>query len=333
VRAALSALALLAAVVLPFVVGVRIQAYASGLVSATIFLSLGLLVWTSGQVSLCHAAFVAVGATTTGHLAEHGVPWVAAVLLAGLVVVPLGLVIAVPAMRLSGIYLALATLGFGVLLQYLFYNRRIMFGQLGQLAVPRPSAPWLGIDPASDRAFYYVTLAAFLGATAIVYGVLRLRLGRLLRALSDSPLALATLGAPVNKIRLLVYGISAFIAGAAGGLSGALAGTASSAAYSYFSSLTLLAVLALYGTRVGVVPALSAGIALSVVPNYFTHVRGEWFTVLFGVAAIAAALMSDRGSSGSLAGSAGTEERVASRLRTSPTRQRLIPTPSTVGAP
>jgi branched-subunit amino acid ABC-type transport system permease component len=323
VQRGLAVVALVVAVFLPSLVGVRIQAYSSGLVSATVFLSLGLLVWTSGQVSLCHAGFVAVGATTTGHLLAHGVPWVAAVLVAGLVVVPLGFIIAVPAMRLSGIYLALATLGFGVLLQYLLYNRSFMFGQLGQLAVPRPDASWLGIDPNSDTAYYYVTLVGFLVATVIVYGVLRLRLGRLLRALSDSPLALAMHGAPVNKIRLLVYGISAFMAGAAGGLSGALAGTASSAAYSYFSSLTLLAVLALYGTRVGVVPALSAGIALSVIPSYLTSVRGEWFTILFGASAIGAALLSDRGSGG-LRLAPGLQQRITDRLATSPLRVRTL---------
>jgi ABC-type branched-subunit amino acid transport system permease subunit len=313
---------LVLALLVPSIVGVRTQAFASGLVSATIFLSLGLLVWTSGQVSLCHAGFVAVGATTTGHLLAHHVPWLVAVLLAGLVVVPLGFVIAVPAMRLSGIYLALATLGFGVLLQYLFYNRPFMFGQLGQIAVPRPDASWLGLDPSSDRAYYYVTLVGFLSATLVVKSVLRMRLGRLLRGLADSPLALATHGAPVNKVRLLVYGISAFLAGAAGGLSGALAGTASSAAYSYFSSLTLLAVLALYGTRVGVVPALAAGAALSVVPSYLTSVRGEWFTIVFGASAILAALASDR-APGLPRLRPGTAQRLSARGATSPTRARL----------
>jgi branched-subunit amino acid ABC-type transport system permease component len=318
--AALAGLAV--AVVLPELVGVRIQSFASGLVSATVFLSLGLLVWTSGQVSLCHAGFVAVGATTTGHLLGAGVPWVLAVLVAGLVVVPLGLVIAVPAMRLSGIYLALATLGFGVLLQYLFYNRPFMFGQLGQIAVPRPSASWLGIDPSSDTSYYYVTLIAFLLATGVVHGVLRLRLGRLLRALADSPLALATHGAPVNRIRLLVYGISAFLAGAAGGLSGALSGTASSAGYSYFGSLTLLAVLALYGTKVGVIPSLAAGLALSVVPSYLTSVRSEWFTIVFGASAIVAALLSDRSLAPRLP--SGAQQRLVDRRVTSPTRARLM---------
>jgi ABC-type branched-subunit amino acid transport system permease subunit len=292
------------------------------MVAATIFLSLGLLVWTSGQVSLCHAAFVAVGAATTGHLVSGGVPWVLAVLIAGLIVVPLGFVIAIPAMRLSGIYLALATFGFGVLLQYLCYNRGFMFGQLGQLAVPRPSASWLGITPSSDRAYYYVTVVAFIAAAAVVYGVLRARLGRLLRGLADSPLALATHGAPVNKIRLLVYGISAFLAGAAGGLSGSLAGTASASAYSYFNSLTYLAVLALYGTRVGIVPALSAGAALAVIPSYLTRVRADWFTLLFGVSAVIAALLSDRSSAGRSLPT-GLASRLRPRLARSPVRDRL----------
>lgn len=312
---------LVVGLLLPFLVGVRIQSFSNGLVSAIVFLSLGLLVWTSGQVSLCHAAFVAVGAATTGHLLAAGVPWLLAVLLAGLVVVPLGAIIAIPAIRLSGIYLALATLGFGVLLQYLCYNRGFMFGELGQLAVPRPSAAWLGLDPSSDRSYYYVVLVAFVACAALVQAVLRMRLGRLLRALADSPLALATHGAPVNKVRLLVYVISAFLAGAAGGLSGSLAGTASATAYTYFNSLIYLAVLALYGTRVGIVPALSAGVALSVVPSYLPGVGADWFTLLFGVAAIGAALTSDRTHGGHV--SAGLAARLVARATRSPATDRL----------
>ena len=115
--------------------------WSDGLTQVVLFLSLGLLVRTSGQVSLCQAAFAAIGATTMGHLtAGFGLPWGAALLLAGLAAVPIGAFIAIPAIRLPGVFLALATFGFGVTMQQMGYPLWIMFGSssLGQ-AVNRPS--------------------------------------------------------------------------------------------------------------------------------------------------------------------------------------------------
>jgi ABC-type branched-subunit amino acid transport system permease subunit len=118
---------------------------------------------TSGQTSLCHAAFAAVGASSFSHFAHGaGIPWLPALLLAGLVAVPVGALVAIPAIRLSGLYLALATFGFGVLLQQLVYRTRFMFGRSGPLSVPRPSAA------DGDIAFYYVVLVVAVLACALV---------------------------------------------------------------------------------------------------------------------------------------------------------------------
>ena len=88
--------------------------WTNALITVLLFSSLALLVWVSGQISLCHAPFVALGATNMSHMQDKGVPWALAVLFAGLLTVPVGVLIALPAIRLSGLYLALATLGFGI---------------------------------------------------------------------------------------------------------------------------------------------------------------------------------------------------------------------------
>jgi ABC-type branched-subunit amino acid transport system permease subunit len=109
------------------------------LTDVMLFLSLGLLVRSSRQISLCQVTFAAIGAVAFSKLAGAGVPWLPALLIAGLVVVPIGALLAIPAVRLSGLYLALATFGFGLLVQAMFYQSSIGFGieDLG-LPMPRP---------------------------------------------------------------------------------------------------------------------------------------------------------------------------------------------------
>ncbi|MBA2950828.1 branched-chain amino acid ABC transporter permease [Streptomyces himalayensis] len=177
--------------------------------------SLHLLVRTSGQVSLAHAALVAVGASTFSHLAVGaGLPWPVAVVLAGAVAVPVGVLVAVPAIRLSGLYLALATFGIGLLLEKVVYGSTWMFGATGTLPATRPALL------AGDTAFYYVLLAAAVAGSLMVAAIGRSRLGRLLWAMADSPTMLSTLGLGlgVNVTRVTVFAISAFVAGIAGAL-------------------------------------------------------------------------------------------------------------------
>jgi len=115
-------------------------------------------------------------------------PWLLALLLAGLVAVPVGAFVAIPAIRrLSGVYLALATFGFGVLLSNVFYTTSAMFGQaVGGIPVPRPLArigPW---NLSTDNGFYYLLCSS---RHYRIHHLLiqRGRLGRLLRGLADSP--------------------------------------------------------------------------------------------------------------------------------------------------
>ena len=274
------------AAAVPALVGTRLPLYSSGAAYVVLFVSLALLVRTSGQTSLCHAGFAAVGASSFSHFAHGaGVPWGLALLCAGLVAVPVGALVAIPAIRLSGIYLALATFGFGVLLQQLAYRLKIMFGRSGPLTVPRPAG--LG----GDTAFYYVILAVAVLACLLVAALTRQRLGRLLRALSDSPLALGAQGVNVNVTRVLVFCISAFLAAIAGALLAALSGSVDVAPFDPFQSLLYLAVLAVAGSGQLRAPVVAA-LLLAVLPAYLagSDTVATYEPVAFGVGALVVAL-------------------------------------------
>ncbi|MGA2008892.1 MAG: branched-chain amino acid ABC transporter permease/ATP-binding protein, partial [Solirubrobacteraceae bacterium] len=134
--------------------------------------------------------------------------------------------LAIPAVRLSGLYLALATFGFGLLVQAMFYQSSVGFGvaDLG-LAMPRPT--WLGLS--GDRGFYFLLLALTVLASGAVIWLIQGRLGGLLRMLGSSPLTLEAFGVNITVTRILVFCLSAFIAAIAGALAGCALGTARSA--------------------------------------------------------------------------------------------------------
>ena len=151
------------------------------LISIMLLLSLGLLVRNSGQISLCHLAFAAVGAAAFGHFTStFGLPWLLSFVLAALVAVPVGALIAIPAVRLSGVFLALATLGFGFVAQDVFYTQSFMFGNgvLG-LADPRPHISIGGWHLYSDQGFYYLLLVIAVLVVVTVTVITSGRLGRL----------------------------------------------------------------------------------------------------------------------------------------------------------
>ena len=277
-----------ALLLVPHVVGTRLPIYTTGLVFVVLFLSLGLLVRTSNQVSLCQLGFAAVGGAAFSHLAHSvGLPWPIALVGAGLVTIPVGALIALPAIRLSGLYLALATLGFGILLERMAYASMFLFGRKGLRPAPRPSFA------SGDTAYYYVVLAAVLCAFAVVIAVERGRLGQLLRAMGDSPVALAAHGTNVNVTRLLVFCISAFLAGIGGALLGPLSGTVTASSFNSFQSLILLAVLAIMAAYSPgpITAAVAASASFVVLPAYFrSPTFSTWLQVVFGASAVLAAM-------------------------------------------
>jgi ABC-type branched-subunit amino acid transport system ATPase component/branched-subunit amino acid ABC-type transport system permease component len=271
-------------------VGNDLSFWTVGLLSVILFLSLGLLIRESGQVSLCQYAFAAVGAAAFSHFAvDHGIPWLLALLLSGLVAVPVGLLIALPAIRLSGVFLALATLGFGIMLEKLLYLQDIMFGATADgLVGPRPSFAQ------SDRDYYYLVLVAVALVSIVVVAIARGRLGRLLLGLRDSPVALDTEGASTNTTRVLVFCISAMIAGIYGALYSGFVGRVNGATFPSFASLTIIAIVVL---AVGSAPwyALTSAAFLTIIPSYIDIENIQsYLQIFFGVAVIGVGIRATR---------------------------------------
>jgi ABC-type branched-subunit amino acid transport system ATPase component/branched-subunit amino acid ABC-type transport system permease component len=288
------ALGLLA--VIPIIQSGKVDVWSAALINIILFLSLGLLVRRSGQISLCHLAFAAVGAAAFGHFAGDGIPWLFSLILAALVAVPVGAVVAIPAVRVSKVFLALATLGFGILMEQAFYTRDFMFGQspIG-LAAPRPGisiGPW---NLSSDTGFYYVLLIITLLVVIALMVINRGRLGRLLEAMSDSPLALETYGATSSVLKVIVFCIVAAIASMAGALEAQLFSFGIGTYFPSFNSLILVALVVIV-TVGDPWYAVIAAIGYSVIPAYITgSTTTSWLNLLFGVGAATAALGANQG--------------------------------------
>jgi ABC-type branched-subunit amino acid transport system permease subunit len=325
-RIALGIVVTAVALRLPYAVGARLPVYTAALAHVVVFLSLALLMRTSGQVSLAQLGFAAVGAAASARLAtEAGLPWLAAVLLGGLVAVPVGGLLAIPAIRRSGLYLALATFGFAVLLERLLFSTGLMFGgNASSVPAPRPSFA------TGDRAYFYVVLVFVVGSILLIAGIHRSRLGRLLQAMADSPTAVSTYGTSVTAIKVIVFCVSAFLAGLGGALLGPVTGSASPGNFGTFASL-LLVVVAVIVPGAEVTASIGAAFALIVMPSYISSAElTDYLPVLFGVSAVSVAM----GHAGSHAPA--WLARAASRARPqpqrSPVRTRLDRAPLPEGA-
>jgi branched-subunit amino acid ABC-type transport system permease component len=281
-------------VALPHLVaGPDVNQYSVGIGFAIVLLSLGLLLWSSGQISLCQMAFAALGASSFAHLQHSGVPWGLAILLAGLLTVPAGALVAIPSFRLTGVYLAVATFGFGLLAQNLLYTSGLMFGLDNSEQIARPHV--LGLDATTDQGYYYLAAAIFGACTLLVLGVRRSRLGRILRALADSPAALDAHAVRTKVTRLSVFCLSAFVAAIGGAVIGGAttgAGGDPGGPFSYFNSLALVAVLVFCGRRPVLGPVLAAFLfaVAKIYPPMDSQFMTDYRGVFFGGLAIAVAI-------------------------------------------
>lgn len=184
-----------------------------------VMLSLVLVTGYAGQINLATYAFMAVGATIMGSSLADGGTSPTGLLLAPLIAAPLGLVVALPTIRVQGLYVALASFAFALAAKEVIVADRRVLG-LNPRSVARPV---LGpFDTASDRTFLVFVVAAFAVVGVAVLAIRRGRFGRKLAALRDSEAACATLGMDVRWPKVAVFSISAAIAGFGGALFGSL---------------------------------------------------------------------------------------------------------------
>jgi branched-chain amino acid transport system permease protein len=179
-------------------------------------LGLNLLTGYAGQISLCHASFFGVGAYATAILTQKaGLPYLLSLLLGALLTTAIGALAAVPALRLKNIYLAIATLGFGVVLQKITFEWRSLTGGGGGLALTPPSIAGYELGAVG---LYYLTLILMTVGLFGAWNVSRGRTGRALLVIKDSEIAAGSLGIHASRYKVTAFAISAFYAATAGGL-------------------------------------------------------------------------------------------------------------------
>jgi branched-chain amino acid transport system permease protein len=254
-----------------------------GLALALVMLSLVPLTGYGGQVSLCQMTFAGLGAFAMAKLGVNGSILgfvVAAALAAGV-----GALIALPALRLQGLYLALSTMAFAALMDYMFFTNAHVFGNGGTLPVSR--LKFLGLHFTSERSYFVLLAIAFGALSMLVMWVRRGQFGRRLAAMRDSQVACATIGMNLAWTKLMVFMLSAAMAGIGGALYGGLTGSAGPIDFQMFQSLPIL-LLAVLGGITTASGALIGGLAFSflqVLEAHFPSVNGIAY-LLIGFGAI-----------------------------------------------
>ena len=249
---------------------------------AIVMLSLVLLTGYGGYASLAQFTFAGVGAVAYSKLDQ---PNLLGLLLAALIAAAVGALVAIPVLRLTGLYLALATLAFAQLMDKLVFGASFAYKIGNPLSAERLSI--LGLK-FSGTGEYTVLMAVFFVLIAfVVIAVRRGRLGRMLVAMRDSQAACGTLGLDLRWMRIGLFAASAGIAGVGGALFAGLRGTTVSADFMYFQSLLLLAMAVIWGVT-SVTGAVLGGVFMMYLPvaqSDHPSVAGLLF-VLVGVGAV-----------------------------------------------
>ena len=194
--------------------------YSRVLIFALLALSLTVLTGWTGQLSLGQVAFLGLGAMTTYSLVvEVGLAFPSALLLAALLTAVVALLVGAPALRMTGLFLAITTLALAVAAPWLL-SRPIFTDDPTLILLPRQQ--WLGISLASQRAYYYLCLGTLALVIVVMARIRRSGIGRTMLAVRDNEQAAAALGLSPTRTKLTAFGISGFLAGLAGGLFGGL---------------------------------------------------------------------------------------------------------------
>ena len=185
-------------------------------INVIVVMGLNILVGYTGQISLGHAGFFAIGAygTITLMTLAH-LPFLLALFLAGLAAAFLGFLLGLPALRLEGPYLAIATLGFGVSITQVIGKIEMFGGRQGLNAPDLTIGPW-NLD--TDRDFYYLVMVITVLLFIFARNLIKTKVGRAFIAIRDADIAAETMGVNLLYYKTLAFAVSAFYAGIGGGL-------------------------------------------------------------------------------------------------------------------
>jgi branched-chain amino acid transport system permease protein len=213
---------------------------------AVVALGLNILTGCSGQISVGQGALLGIGAYVCMILiVKVGWPYPLAMLAGGLVASAAGLVLGIPAVRLSGPYLAGSTLVLAISLPELLLKFKDLSGGSIGLQMPQPASPIPGLS--QNQWYAYLAMAVAVVMFALASAILRGRLGRAWLALRDNEVAAAMMGVNVRLYKVLAFGFSAFYAGIGGGIYAVIVGSVAPGSFGLLVSILLLAMIVIGG--------------------------------------------------------------------------------------
>jgi len=246
--------------------------------------AVGLMLLTgyTGQISLGHAAFFAIGAYTSAVVTAKGVPFLLALPAAGILAGLVGIVVGLPALRLAGLYLAIATMAFGFIVEEIIARwETVTRGNMGFYVDP-PSIGTFAFD--TETRFYYLTLVILILTVFGARNILRSPTGRAMIAIRDSEVAAQAMGINLAKFKTTAFAVSAFFTGVAGGLYAHKLSFINPESFTILVSIEFLAAIvigglgslhgAIFGTAFIILLPQSIAMAKDYIPTYLAGQPG-----------------------------------------------------------
>lgn len=235
-------------------------------------IGLMILVGFTGQVSLGHAAFLAMGAYTEAYLQQHGWPFALSLTFSALVAGITGIIVGLPALRVKGMYLAIATLAFGFIVEEGVARAESITGGNAGKAIGTLEVFGLPID--SEQRFYYLSLFVLALVVVGVMNLLRSPTGRAFVAIRDSEISAQSMGINLARYKTIAFALSAAVAGIAGALYAHKLRYLSPDQFTFLQSIELLIILVIGG--VGSIYGAIFGAAFWIAVQQFIVLAKDW---------------------------------------------------------
>ncbi len=261
-------------------------------INAIIVLGLNLLIGFAGQISLGHAGFIGIGAYASAILPTHfGWHPIVAMVAGAAIASAIAAIVARPIFRLKGHYLAMATLGLGIIIAIVIKNEAAYTG--GPDGMPVPALGLMGFEISGEKQWYWVLAVTLLFSFWASKNLIDSPFGRALRALHGSEVAAQVMGVDIVRYKVAIFVLSAFFASLMGSITAHYIGFVTPNIADFFHSIELVTMVVI-GGMASIYGSLIGAVLLTALPQALSTFEG-WETVVFGSILIFCMIFMPRG--------------------------------------